>query len=205
MLQRAVHTGVGAPCPRPHRLVALISLQSISRVSISPSLPLPSQIVLKDFQDAAGANPARGTFSAAFILGEFHEEAGDIHHAGFFVHDHQAAGSHHGAGFGQRFIIHRQVQVVRRQAAAHRAAGLDGFEALVVLDSAANVIDDLAHGDPKWNFDQAGVLDIAGDGKGLGAFAFFGAHAGIPFRAVQDDLRDIRIGFNIVVIGRFAP
>ena len=105
----------------------------------------------------------------------------------------------------QRFVIDSAGPGIRWEAAAHRAAGLDGFEALVVLDAAADVVDDLAQGDAQRHFDQTGMLHIAGEGEGLGAFALFGAHAGEPFRAAQDDLRDVGIGFNVVVVGRLAP
>ena len=92
-----------------------------------------------------------------------------------------------------------------REAAAHGAAGLDGFEAFVAFDPAADFVNDLAQGDAQGDFDQAGVLDIPSQGEGLGAFAFLGAHAGKPFRALEDDLGNIRVGLNVVIIGRLAP
>ena len=78
-------------------------------------------------------------FAAAFILGEFHEEPGNIHHAGIFIHDDQTTGSHHGAGRRQGFIINGQIKVGSRQASAHRATGLYGLESFVVLYSTANI------------------------------------------------------------------
>src|SRR5690606_740654 len=49
----------------------------------------------ENFQDAARADAAGDALTAALVLGEIHEEAGDVDHAGVFVHHHQTAGSHH--------------------------------------------------------------------------------------------------------------
>ena len=43
------------------------------------------------FEDTFGAHPAWGAFTAAFILGKFHKEAGDVYHAGVFIHHHHTA------------------------------------------------------------------------------------------------------------------
>ena len=65
-------------------------------------------------------------------------------------------------------------------------AQLDRLEFALVRDAAANVVDEgperRAHGD----FHQPDVIDVAGDGKHLGALAFFGTDAGIPRPAVED-------------------
>ncbi len=39
----------------------------------------------------------------------------------------------------QRFVIDRQVEELLGQETAHRAADLDGFETLVILDAAADI------------------------------------------------------------------
>ena len=68
-------------------------------------------------------------------------------------------------------------------AAAGRAAGLDGLELLAVGDAAADVEDDLAEGDPHGDFDQAGVVDLADQREDLGPLARLGPDAGEPVRA----------------------
>ncbi len=84
-------TGLGAPWPRPHRLVSRICWhEHLQRFDIA-RLALASADILQDLQQAAGANPAGGAFAAAFILGEFHEETGHIDHAGFIIHHDHAA------------------------------------------------------------------------------------------------------------------
>ena len=92
-----------------------------------------------------------------------------------------------------------------RDAAAHRAAGLHGFEFLVVQDAAADVVNDLAQGDAQRDFDQAGAFDLAGDGEGLGALALFGAHRGEPCAALVNDLGDVGVGLDVVDVGRATP
>ena len=91
-------TGLGAPWPRPHRLVSRDLLaEHFQRFDIA-LLTFSVADILQDFQHAAGADPAGCALAAAFILGKFHEEAGHVDHAGFIIHHHHAAGTHHGTG-----------------------------------------------------------------------------------------------------------
>ena len=62
-------------------------------------------------------------------------------------------------------------------AAAGRAAGLDGLELLAAGHAAADLVDDLAERRAHRHFDQAGVLHLAGQGEDLGAAALVGADA----------------------------
>ena len=103
------------------------------------------------------------------------------------------------------FIIDWQIQIFGRQAAAHWAAGLNGFESFVIFDAAADIVNDFTQGDTQWDFDQAGVFDIACQGKGFSTLAFLSAHAGKPFWSTQNDLGYISVGFNVVIVGRFVP
>ena len=82
----------------------------------------------------------------------------------------------------QRFVIHRQIQVLLGNAAARRAAGLHGLELLAVGNAAADIVDDFAQRDAHGHFDQAGVGDPAGQGEDLGALALFRADDGEPGR-----------------------
>ena len=119
-------------------------------------------------------------------LSEVHKEAGDIHHAGYFVHHDEAARSHHGTGFAQCFVIELQIQVFCGETSTHRTAGLNGFELLTVLDAASDVKNNFAQGNAHGHFDQTWLDDVAADRKGLGALGFLSAHAGIPCRAVAE-------------------
>ena len=75
----------------------------------------------------------------------------------------------------ERVVVDRQVEVLRGQAAAGRAAHLHRLEVPVARDAAADVEDDLAQRDAHRHFDEAGVGHLAGQGEDLGALAALGA------------------------------
>ncbi|MCK7527503.1 MAG: hypothetical protein MZV64_62805 [Ignavibacteriales bacterium] len=143
-------TGFGAPWPSPHRrALHHFVAEQFEPVDISRRAFAVADL-FEDVENAAGAHTAGRAFAAGFFLREFHEEAGDIHHAGLVVHDDQAAGAHHRAGRGQGFVIERQVEMLFHETAAHRSTGLNGFELLAVLDAAADVEDHFAQGNAEW-------------------------------------------------------
>ena len=115
------------------------------------------------------------------------------------------AGAHDRAEPGERLVIDRDVEDSLGDAAAGRPAGLDGLERAAVGDAAADLEDDLAQRDAHGHFDQAGVVDLAGQGEDFGALALLGADAGEPVRAVADDRGDIGEGLDVVDEGRAAP
>ena len=123
----------------------------------------------QNFQHALAAFTAGCAFAAALRLGEGQEEAGQIHHAGVFVHHYQTAGPHHGPRRGKGVVVHRAVQKGFRQARAGGTADLHGLEFLSALDAGADVKDDLAHGSAHGHFNQTGIGDLAGQGEDLGA------------------------------------
>ena len=90
-------------------------------------------------------------------------------------------------------------------AAAGRAAGLDRLELPAVRDAAADLVDDLAQRDAHRHLDQAGVVDLPGQGEHLGALALLGADAGEPVAAVADDRRDVGERLDVVDERRAAP
>ena len=91
------------------------------------------------------------------------------------------------------------------QTAAQRAAGLHGLELLAVGDAAADVEDDLAQRDAHRHFDQAGVVDLAGQGEDGGAGRLLGADGLEPLGALQDDLGRHGVALDVVDVGRLAP
>ena len=129
---------------------------------------------------------------------EVHEVFGHVDHAGAFVHHDHAARAHDRPRACQRFIIHRHVEAIGRQAAARRSARLHRLELAALRNPAADFEDHLAQGDSHRNFNQAGVLDPPSQGKDFRAFALLGADTGIPLAAVADDGRDIGEGLYVV-------
>ena len=73
------------------------------------------------------------------------------------VHDDQAAGAHHGADGDQVVVVDRDIDLLSRDTAAGRAAGLGRLELLAVRDAAADLLDDFAQGGAHGDFHQAGV------------------------------------------------
>ena len=92
----------------------------------------------------------------------------------------------------------RQVHVLLGQAAAGRAADLHGLELFAVLDAAADVVDDLAQRRAHGHLDQAGVVDVAGEGEGLRAGAALGADGLEPVRALLDDVGHVGKRLDVV-------
>ena len=92
-----------------------------------------------------------------------------------------------------------------RDAAAQGAAGLHGLELFAVGNAAADVKDDLADGDAHGHLDQPGVVHLAGQRKDRRARASRRSDAGEPVRAVDEDLRNVRVRLDVVEVGRFVP
>ena len=66
-------------------------------------------------------------------------------------------------------VVHRGVEHLVRDAAAGRAAGLDGFDGAAVGAAAADVVDERLERRAERHLDQAGVLDLADQREDLGA------------------------------------
>ena len=97
------------------------------------------------------------------------------------------------------------IQMFFRDAAAGRAAGLHGLELLAAGNAVADLVDDVPERHAHRHFDQAGIFDLADQGKDLGALASGGSELIEPVGAVVDDQRHIGPGFDVVDVGRLAP
>ena len=153
---------------------------------------------VQDLQHPLGALPAGNALAAAFVLGEVHEEPGHFHHTGLVVHDHKTAGANHGSHLLEGIEVQGQIQMLLGQAAAGGAADLHRFELGAIPHTAADVEDDLPQGGTHGHFDQAGVLDVARQGKSLGARAVFRADGAVPVRPTGNDMRHIGQRLHIV-------
>ena len=79
-----------------------------------------------DHLDAAHrADPARRALAARLRGAELHREPGLRRHVDGVVEHHDAAVADHRAGRDERLVVHRQVELGRRQVRAERAADLD--------------------------------------------------------------------------------
>ena len=91
--------------------------------------------------------------------------------------------------------------MLARQTAAGGAADLNSLELLAVADTAADAEDDFPQGGTHGNLDQAGVLNVTGQGKGLGAGGGLGADLHILGSAVLDDGGHVGKGLHVVQDG----
>ena len=72
-------------------------------------------------------------------------------------------------------VIDRRIQILGRDTAAGRTAGLGCLELLAVRDAAADLLHDLPQGGAHGHFHQAGVMDLAAQSEYLGTLALLGA------------------------------
>ena len=79
------------------------------------------------------------------------------------------------------------------------------LNALPPGNPAADVVDDLAEGDPHRDFDEAGVVDLADEREDLGPLARLRSDPGEPLAPPVDDDRDVGPGLDVVDAGRLAP
>ena len=158
-----------------------------------------------DLEHALGADAAGRALAAALLLGELQEEAGHVDHAAVLVHDDEAARAHDGAQFDDRLVVHRHVEVLAGDGAAGRTAQLSRLVRLAAGDAAGDVVDDVAQRDAHVDFDEADVVDLAGEGEDLGARALLGAGGAEPVGAEADDAGDAGQGLDVVEHRRLLP
>ena len=106
---------------------------------------------------------------------------------------------------GDFVVVNASHQQVRRETATRWATQLHGLEGAAALTATADITNQLAQCHTKRHFDQARVLDGAGEGEGLGPTAAGGPDPGKPSRPLQEDAGDATVGFDVVNVGRAAP
>ena len=158
-----------------------------------------------DLEHPLGADAARRTLAAGFILHELEKEPRHVHHAGIFVHHDQAARAHDGAQFGDRLVVQGDVQVFGGDASARWPSDLRGLEVLAVRHASPQLMDHCLQRGPHRHFNQAGVVHGTRQGEDLGALAFPRAEGGEPLRAFEDNRRDVGVGFYVVQEAGHVP
>ena len=86
----------------------------------------------------------------------------------------------------QVVVVDRGIQEALGQAAARRAACLNGLELLASLHPASDVIDDLAQGRPHGDLDESDVVDLSRKGEDLGPLRLLRADGGEPFHPLTN-------------------
>src|ERR1017187_5944832 len=166
--------------------------------------PLSRAEAFQDLQHPLGADAAEGALAAGFRLGEFEEEARDIHHAIALVEHPQAARAHDGAGPRQGIVVDGRIGQARRDAAAAGSAELHGLKFASLFDAAADLFHHFADGDAHGDFDQAAAIDLAGQREHFRAAAGPGAERGERLGAVPQDPRHASQRLDIVDDGGLA-
>ena len=91
-----------------------------------------------------------------------------------------------------------------RNAAAGRAADLDGLVQFAVRDAAADIEDHLPYGRAHGNFDQAGTGDFARQREDFGSLAGLGPHSPVRLGTAVEDDRDVGQRLHVVDDRRLA-
>ena len=92
-----------------------------------------------------------------------------------------------------------------RQTSAGRSADLHRLELGAVLQTAADIEDDLPKGASHGHLDQTCVLNGTGQGEGLRSRRSFRTDGAVPVCSLKDDLRNVRISLHVVQNRRLLP
>ena len=160
---------------------------------------------LQDFQHTFCSLTAGHTFSAAFSLGEAHEKSCHFYHTGILIHNHKAAGSHDCVKLFHRVKVKGNIQLILHQTAAGRSADLYALKSGSALQSAADIINNMAETGSHWNLYQSCVFNRPCQREGLRSRAPLCADGTEPVGSLKNNLRNIGIGFYIVQNCRLSP
>ena len=127
------------------------------------------------FHAAHRADPARRALAARLRGTELHGEPGLGRHVDGVVEHHDAAVTDHGPGRGECLVVHRQVEVGRRQIRAERATDLDRAHRPSRMGPAAVAVDEFTQRHPEGQLHDPAVPDVPAELKQLGAPRSFDA------------------------------
>src|SRR5262245_32873452 len=142
---------------------------------------------LQHFAQPNGSFAAGNAPAAGFVRVEVHDAARHVYHAGVFVHHHHAARAEHAASFGNRVVVHRQIDFVRGHQRAGAAAGNHRFQLLAVGNAAGHLVDELFHVHAERNFVDARLVDMARYTEQACSTILRRATVRVGFSAILDD------------------
>ena len=155
--------------------------------------------LLKDLEKTSCTYTAGSALTAGLINSELKEELSHINHTGVLIHYDKTARTHHTADGGEVIVVNLGVDEACRDTSAGGTAGLSCLELLTVGNTAADVINDLTEGSTHGDLNETGVLDLTAECEYLSTLGLLGTHRGEPLNAVEDDLRNICEGLNVVL------
>ena len=121
----ALCTGIGVRPPIAHSEPSVMVSHRSSRSTRFAATSCPAMI--RSIVSTPRAEPIRHgrALAARLRRAELHREPRHPGHVDGVVEDDDAAVADHRAGLGERLVVHRQVELLRRQVGAERAADLD--------------------------------------------------------------------------------
>src|SRR5262249_25514637 len=122
--------------------------------------PEASVETLEHLAQPSGAFTARDAPAARFVRIEMHNAPRHIHHAGVFVHHYHAAGTHHAADFGNRVVVHRDIDFFSSQQRTRTATGNHSLQLLAVRNASGHAEDELFHVHAERDFVNARLVDM---------------------------------------------
>ncbi len=125
-------------------------------------------------------------------------------HVNGVVEDDNPAVAHHRAGGGERFVIHRQIELLGRQVRTERPTDLDGPHRPPGTRAAAVPLDEIAQGNAKGGLDDAATGDVPGQLENLSSARAPDAVFGERFRSVSQNHRNRAQREHVVDYGRLA-
>ena len=177
----------------------VIALPIFSSLTRSSSVPSPLDDLVEEVVHLAGADAAGRALAAGLVDAEVHVELGDVDDAVVLVHDDHAARAHHRAEGGEALVGDRLCRGLSSVMMPPEGPPVwTPLNLLAAPDAAADVVDDLAQGGAHRHLDEAGVVDLAGEGEDLGALGLLGADLGEPLGALGHDHGDVGEGLDVV-------
>ena len=154
---------------------------------------------------ASAADAARRALAARFDGAELHREASLTQHVDRVVEDHHAAVAQQRTGGSEGLVVDGQVELVWRQVRTQRAAHLHRANRATAGGTAAELLDQLAHGDAERCFEDAATRHVACHLHHLGTAAAAEADGRIGGRPVGQDGGQCSEAEHVVDDRRLAP
>ena len=219
-LVRKPSIGQAAASPSAQMVLPPMPLAMLDESSTSPGLALAARQPLADARQPARALAAGGALAAGLVGVEPHDARAERDDAGAVVEHHDAARAGHGLQLAaaaqvegtpgrtstslmrgsviERLELARHVQLggVERR---HRAAARNHrLQLAPVGHAAADVVDELAEGDPHRQLEHARLVHVARDADEARAARLARAEAGEPLAPLGDDVRHAHERLDVV-------
>ena len=146
-----------------HAVADLVQEVEVGRVAAS-FLELRQEL-----DEPARAHAARRALPARLVHVELRGSERELHHAAAVVDDDDRRRAEEGARGPDRVVVHRRVDLRRRQDGHRGAAGDDGLELAAAGDSARDVVDQLAERRPERALVVPRLGDVAGEREDRGS------------------------------------